>query len=180
MVDDDEDDDATTPAGPRPASRYITAEGHRRLQQEREQLWRVERPRVTREVTAAAAQGDRSENAEYQYGKKRLREIDRRLHFLDKRLESLVVVRDRPAETSRVFFGAWVALENDAGESIEFRIVGPDEFDPGTRQISVESPMARAVLGKEEGDEIEVARPKGRTRFTLLRVWYVSESDTTL
>jgi transcription elongation factor GreB len=158
-------------------SRHITPEGYQRLQDELDQLWRVERPRVTREVTAAAAQGDRSENAEYQYGKKRLREIDRRVHFLRKRLDELEVVRATPAQAGRVFFGAWVSLEGEDGETLEFRIVGADEFDPGQRWISVESPVARAVLGREEGDEVEVVRPKGRGRFTILRVWYVAVSE---
>jgi transcription elongation factor GreB len=158
-----------------PKSRYITPEGYRRLEQELDRLWRTERPRVTREVTAAAAQGDRSENAEYIYGKRRLREIDRRVHFLRKRLEELEVVRHTPTQEGRVFFGAWVALEGEEGEALEFRIVGPDEFDPEARRISIESPMARAVLRREVGDEVEVVRPKGRTRFTLIRVWYESE-----
>ena len=159
----------------RPQSRYITPEGYRRLERELEQLWRTERPRVTREVTAAAAQGDRSENAEYIYGKRRLREIDRRVHYLRKRLEELEVVRHTPTQEGRVFFGAWVALEGESGETLEFRIVGPDEFDPETRRISIESPMARAVLRREVGDEVEVVRPKGRSRFTLVRVWYEIE-----
>ncbi len=167
---------ADEPSAPgRPGSRYITPEGHRRLQEELDRLWKVERPRVTREVTAAAAQGDRSENAEYIYGKKRLREIDRRVHFLRKRLEELEVVRATPSQDGRVFFGAWVSLESEDGETLEFRIVGPDEFEPEARKISIESPMARAVLRKEEGDEVEVVRPKGRTRFTVLRVWYEAE-----
>ena len=166
-------DEEGTPA--RPQSRYITPEGYRRLEQELEQLWRTERPRVTREVTAAAAQGDRSENAEYIYGKRRLREIDRRVHFLRKRLEELEVVRHTPSQEGRVFFGAWVALEGEFGETLEFRIVGSDEFDPEARRISIESPMARAVLRREVGDEVEVVRPKGRTKFTLVRVWYESE-----
>jgi transcription elongation factor GreB len=158
-------------------ARYITPEGYRRLQEELERLWKVERPRVTREVSAAAAQGDRSENAEYIYGKKRLREIDRRVHFLTKRLDELEVVRATPAQADRVYFGAWVALEDEDGERLEFRIVGADEFDPEQRWISVESPMARAVLGREEGDEVEVARPKGRTRFTIVSVRYGSVNE---
>lgn len=166
----DEDDDAPR----RPGSRYITPEGFRRLQDEKEHLWKVERPRVTREVAAAAAQGDRSENAEYQYGKKKLREIDRRVRFLTRCLEELVVVREAPSEATRVFFGAYVELESGDGDALAFRIVGPDELDPATRQISIESPMARAVLGKEEGDEVDVVRPKGRTRFTILRVRYTA------
>jgi transcription elongation factor GreB len=152
--------------------RYITPDGYKRLAAELERLWKVERPRVTRQVADAAAMGDRSENAEYIYGKKRLREIDGRVHFLSRRLEELEVVREAPAQPGRVFFGAWVALEGEDGESLEFRIVGADEFDPAQRFISVESPMARAVLGKQEGDEAVVVRPRGTGSFTILRVWY--------
>jgi len=152
--------------------RYITPDGYRKLAAELERLWKVERPRVTRQVADAAAMGDRSENAEYIYGKKRLREIDGRVHFLSKRLEELEVVREAPAHTNRVFFGAWVSLAGEDGESLEFRIVGADEFDPAQRFISVESPMARAVLGKQTGDEAVVVRPKGTGSFTILRVWY--------
>jgi transcription elongation factor GreB len=152
--------------------RYITPEGFLRLQTELQRLWKVERPRVTQQVAEAAALGDRSENAEYIYGKKRLREIDGRVHFLSKRLEELEVVREAPADPGRVFFGAWVSLEGEDGESLEFRIVGADEFDPARRFISMDSPMARAVLGKQEGDEAVVVRPKGTGSFTILRVWY--------
>jgi len=152
--------------------RYITPDGYRKLAAELERLWKVERPRVTKQVADAAAMGDRSENAEYIYGKKRLREIDGRVHFLSKRLEELEVVREAPDQTSRVFFGAWVSLEGEDGESLEFRIVGADEFDPAQRFISVESPMARAVLGKQTGDEAVVVRPKGTGTFTILRVRY--------
>ncbi len=152
--------------------RYITPDGYRRLQDELDRLWKVERPRVTRQVADAAALGDRSENAEYIYGKKRLREIDSRVPFLSKRLEELEVVREAPERADRVYFGAWVALEGEDGESLEFRIVGADEFDPAQRFISMESPMARAVLGKRVGDEVVVVRPKGTGAFTILRVWY--------
>ena len=152
--------------------RYITPDGYRKLAAELERLWKVERPRVTRQVADAAAMGDRSENAEYIYGKKRLREIDGRVHFLSKRLEELEVVREAPAHPGRIFFGAWVSLEGEDGEALEFRIVGADEFDPAQRFISVESPMARAVLGKQEGDEAVVVRPKGTGTFTILRVRY--------
>jgi transcription elongation factor GreB len=152
--------------------RYITPDGFRRLQGELERLWKIERPRVTQQVADAAALGDRSENAEYIYGKKRLREIDARLHFLGKRLEELEVVREAPENAERIYFGAWVSLEGEDGEQLEFRIVGADEFDPARRFISVESPMARAVLGRSEGDEVVVARPKGTGAFTILRIWY--------
>jgi len=158
--------------GSGPRKSYITPEGHRRLQEELDRLWRVERPRVTREVAAAAAQGDRSENAEYIYGKKRLREIDRRLHYLQKRLDELEVVRDAPPDASRVFFGAWVTLEDEDGERARYRIVGPDESDAARGWISIESPMARALLRREEGDEVLVQRPRGAARFTIVAVSY--------
>jgi transcription elongation factor GreB len=159
-------------AGALRRSPYITPEGRRRLEEELEQLWRVERPRVTREVTAAAAQGDRSENAEYIYGKKRLREIDRRLHFLRKRLDELQVVAPSPSQEGRVFFGAFVTLESEEGEAVEYRIVGPDESDAASGWISIDSPMARALLRKEAGDEVVVVRPAGRASFTVLRIRY--------
>src|SRR5690242_21789625 len=115
---------------PQPAgSKYITPEGARRLRAELEQLWREERPRVTQAVAAAAAQGDRSENAEYTYGKKRLREIDRRVRFLRKRLDGMTIVDKPPSDPKRVYFGAWVTLEDDDGKQTKYRIVGPDEFD---------------------------------------------------
>lgn len=158
-------------AAPR-RSPYITADGRRRLEEELDQLWRVERPRVTREVTAAAAQGDRAENAEYIYGKKRLREIDRRVHFLRKRLDELQVVVPSEAQHGRVFFGAFVTLESEVGEEVEYRIVGPDESNADAGWISIDSPMARALLRKEEGDEVAVARPAGRAVFTVLRIRY--------
>src|SRR4030095_4715695 len=112
-----------------PGSQYITPEGAQRLKQELEELWRVERPRVTQAVSEAAAQGDRSENAEYTYGKRRLREIDRRGGFLRKRLDGITVVDKPPSDRNRVFFGAWITLEDENGEQARHRIVGPDEFD---------------------------------------------------
>jgi transcription elongation factor GreB len=154
------------------ASRYITPEGVQRLRAELEALWRVERPRVTAEVAAAAALGDRSENAEYIYGKKRLREIDRRIEFLAKRLDELEVVREAPADAGRVFFGAWVTLEDEAGGRREYRLVGPDEFDVERGWISIESPLARALLGRSEGDEVDVVAPRGRARYCVMRVRY--------
>jgi transcription elongation factor GreB len=158
-------------------SPYITAEGRERLERELDQLWRVERPRVTREVTAAAAQGDRSENAEYIYGKKRLREIDRRVHFLRKRLDELQVVAPASSQAGRIFFGAWVSLESEEGDEVEYRIVGPDESDATAGFISIDSPMARALLRKEAGDEVEVIRPAGSARFTVLRIRYTQSED---
>jgi len=153
-------------------SHYITPAGFRTLQAELDELWRVERPRVTKEVSIAAAHGDRSENAEYIYGKKRLREIDKRLRFLQKRTDELTVVEPDPAQEGKVFFGAWVTVEDEAGESVTYRVVGPDEFDPEKGWVSMDSPMGRALLGKSVGDEFEVRRPKGDAWFSVLEIVY--------
>jgi transcription elongation factor GreB len=123
-------------------------------------------------VSEAAAQGDRSENAEYIYGKKQLREIDRRIRFLQKRLDALVIVDRAPTDTARIYFGAWVRLETDRGEAVEYRIVGPDEFDLEKGLISIDSPLARALLKKTTDDEITLALPRGRTFYTVLEVRY--------
>ena len=147
----------------RPGSRYITPAGFARLRAELDQLWRVERPQVTAAVSAAAAQGDRSENAEYTYGKKRLREIDSRVRFLRRRLDGMVVVDQPPTDRGRVFFGAWVTLEAEEGTEARHRIVGPDEFDAAPGYISMDAPLARAMLGKALDDEI-VLELGGRTR----------------
>jgi len=158
---------------PRPkSSAYITPQGAQRLHAELDHLWRVKRPQVTQAVSEAAAQGDRSENAEYVYGKKQLREIDRRIRFLQKRLDELVVVDRAPADTSRVFFGAWVRLENEDGTVTEYRIVGPDEFDLAQGLISIDSPLARALLKKAVDDEIALQLPGGRTTYTILDIRY--------
>ena len=158
---------------PRPASsKYITAEGAKRLRDELEQLWTVERPRVTQEVSDAAAQGDRSENAEYIYGKRRLREIDRRVRFLGKRLEEVVVVAEAPSAPDRVFFGAWVSVEDEDGAEVEWRIVGADESDVRSRAISVDSPVARALMGKRVGDEVTVKAPRGDVAYTITAIRY--------
>src|SRR6188472_3712436 len=142
--------DRSTPpqsaAGPRKS--YITPEGAKKLRTELEQLWTVERPRVTQEVADAAAQGDRSENAEYIYGKRRLREIDRRVRFLSKRLDEVTVVNELPSDPKRVFFGAYVTVEDDDGIERTYRIVGADESDLERGFISMDSPVARALLGK--------------------------------
>ena len=154
----------------------ITPEGARKLQVELEQLWKVERPRVTQEVSDAAAQGDRSDNAEYLYGKKRLREIDRRVRFLRKRLEAISVVRPgEVADPDRIFFGAWVTLEDESGERHRYRLVGPDEFDVERGLVSVASPIGRVLLGKEEGDEVTVQRPAGSATYVVTGIAYESE-----
>ncbi len=157
-------------AGPR----HITPEGFQRLQAELEHLWKVVRPEVTARVSAAAAEGDRSENAEYIYGKKRLREIDARLRYLSKLLDRLTVVPPR-SEGERVYFGAWVTVEDDAGQRKTYRIVGPDESDAKTGAISSESPVARALLGKRAGDWVLVQRPKGPAELQVVAVRYREE-----
>lgn len=153
-------------------SKYITPEGRQRLLDEFSQLWKVKRPGVTAALAAAAAEGDRSENAEYIYRKKQLREIDSRIHFLKTRLEDLVVVDAAPSDPTRVFFGAWVRLEDEDGKRQDYRIVGPDEFDTDKGYISMDSPVARALMKKGEGDEVVVKRPKGDAVFTVVSVSY--------
>src|SRR5919198_1360865 len=160
----------------RPGSQYITPEGARRLQQELDELWRVERPRVTQAVSEAAAQGDRSENAEYTYGKRRLREIDRRVRFLRKRLDGMVIVTRPPTDPKRVFFGAWVSVEDDAGEVARYRIVGPDEFDAAPGYISMDSPLGRALMKKGLDDEVTVEVPGGQRTLVIVDIKYEQAS----
>lgn len=153
---------------------FITPEGYAKLRSEVEYLWRQERPRVTAEVEAAAALGDRSENAEYIYGKKRLREIDRRLGFLSSRLDKVQVLHP-PAQAASgeiAGFGAWVTVEDEDGVRTSYRLVGPDEPDPDSGHVSVDSPMGQALLGKRVDDEVEVRRPRGDATFTVLAVGY--------
>ncbi len=150
----------------------ITPEGFQKLRDEYGRLWKVERPKVTKEVQIAAAHGDRSENAEYIYGKRRLREIDSRLRFLSKRLDELTVIKPGEVAEDRVYFGAWVRLLDQAGEEVRYRLVGPDETDVACGRISIESPVGRVLVGKEEGDEMAVERPAGRTTFTILEISY--------
>lgn len=126
------------------------------MRAEVKQLWEVERPRVTQAVSDAAKLGDRSENADYIYGKKRLREIDSRVRFLTKRLEEVTVVDRIPEDRDKVYFGAWVTLEDDDGKTVTYRIVGPDEFDVKAGLISMDSPVARALLGRRLDDEVEL------------------------
>jgi len=151
----------------------ITPQGHARLKTELDELWRQRRPEVVKALAAAAAEGDRSENAEYTYRKKQLGEIDRRVRYLSKRLEALRVVDTKPSDPEAVFFGATVELENAAsGESHTYRIVGPDETDAPTGYISIDSPLARALLKKRIDDEFSVELPSGVTRFILVDVSY--------
>jgi transcription elongation factor GreB len=170
---DDEDDEDVRDEAPRPkGTQHITEAGFRALQAELRRLWEVERPKITDEVSTAAAQGDRSENAEYIYGKKKLREIDRRIRFLTKRLDAVTVVKPSKEQLGKVFFGAWFTIEDEDGKEMTYRIVGTDEIDLGARKISVASPVAQALLGKAEGDTAVVARPKGPAEVTVVRVWY--------
>ncbi len=157
---------------------YITAEGHKRLCEELDRLLSVERPKVVKGVADAAAEGDRSENAEYIYGKKKLREIDKRIEFLTKRLDLLTVVTDIPPEgTTKVFFGAFVELEDDEGQRHRYRIVGADETSAERGFISIDSPVGRALLGKRVGDAVTVQRPKGEVTFEIASVCYSPPSD---
>ncbi len=154
------------------SSRYITPEGRTQLSDELSYLWKVKRPQVTQAVAEAAAMGDRSENAEYIYGKKQLRQIDSRVRFLTKRLNELIVVDRPPDDKSKVFFGAWVEIEDSDGNLFRYRIVGPDEFDLKRGFISIDSPMAKALLRKSEGEEVIVSRPQGTEAFVVLSVSY--------
>jgi transcription elongation factor GreB len=156
-----------------PSTKFITAEGMQTLRAELDRLWRVERPKVTQAVSEAAALGDRSENAEYIYGKKRLREIDRRVRYLQKRIPELTVVDQAPTDPTRVYFGAWVTLEDDDGCEHHYRIVGPDEFDPARGWISIDAPLARALLKKTVDDEVTVNLPRGQTRYFVTGIHYV-------
>jgi transcription elongation factor GreB len=140
------------------SSPYITREGYERLNEELKYLWKVKRPEVTQAVKEAAAQGDRSENAEYIYGKKQLREIDRRVRYLSKRLEHIKVVDRVPDDTSRIFFGAWVTLADEDNQQRRYRIVGADEIDPAKGYISIDAPLARQLLKKQVGDEVIIER----------------------
>ena len=151
---------------------YITPEGARKLRDELNYLWREKRPEVTQKVSDAAALGDRSENADYIYGKRMLREIDKRIRYLTKRLDNLEVVDRKPADLEKVFFGAWVRLEDEDGQLSVVRIVGADEFDANRGWISLNSPMARSLLGKRRGDSTMVRRPKGTIEVYIEDVSY--------
>jgi len=171
-ADSEGDDLPEEPTPRRRGAAYITPEGFKKLQSELGRLWKVERPRVTEEVATAAAQGDRSENAEYIYGKKKLREIDRRIRFLTRRVDTVTVVQAPPDERDRVFFGAWVTIEDEDGHASTYRIVGSDEFDLSKKWISIDSPVAIALIGKRVGEEVTVMRPKGPTDVTVKAIRY--------
>lgn len=157
---------------PRPkSSPYITADGYQVLETELKQLWE-RRKHVTVALSAAAAEGDRSENAEYIYRKKELREIDRRIHYLQKRLPSLTVVSEKPANRDQVFFGAWVTLEDMDGEEVTYRIVGADEIDTSGGLISLDSPLAKALMKKHLDDEVVVRHAEQERRYYIVDIRY--------
>ena len=158
---------------PQPAaSKYITPEGKQRLEEEVDKLWKKKRPEVTRALAAAAAEGDRSENAEYIYRKKQLREIDARVRHLRKRLDGIVVVDRIPDDQHKVYFGAWVRIETADGREAVHRIVGPDEFDPALGYISMDSPMGKALIGKSVDDEFTLRLPEGEADYVITEVSY--------
>jgi transcription elongation factor GreB len=171
--DEEESDpleDAVRPRG----TQHITREGYQALHRELTRIWEVERPKITEEVATAAAHGDRSENAEYIYGKKKLREIDRRIRFLRRRLDAVTVVDPPRGEPGKIYFGAWFTVEDEDGHQMSYRIVGTDEIDLAARKISIASPVAQALLGKGEGEAAIVQRPKGAVEVTVVKVWYES------
>ncbi|WP_221074978.1 transcription elongation factor GreB [Agarivorans aestuarii] len=150
----------------------ITRPGWHKLDEELKYLWRVKRPEVTQAVSEAAALGDRSENAEYKEGKRELRRIDSRLRFLTKRLDALEIVDHHPQQNGKVFFGAWVELENDEGDIVRYRIVGTDEIDPKLGYITIDSPMARALIGKQVDDDVFVKTPSGTKEWWINLIQY--------
>lgn len=158
-----------------PSTALITREGFERLKAELDVLWRVRRPEVVKALAAAAAEGDRSENAEYTYRKKQLGEIDRRVRYLSRRIEVLKVVEGRPGDAETVYFGAWLTVwREDTGAEATWRIVGPDEIDAARGWISIDSPLARAALKKRIDDEFEAVLPAGPARFVVVSVRYAA------
>jgi transcription elongation factor GreB len=156
------------------SSPYITPEGASKMRAEVHQLWKVERPKVTHIVHEAAKNGDRSENGDYIYGKRRLREIDSRVRYLTKRIEDATIVEDKPRDPSKVFFAAWVTVEDeDSGEEHIYRLVGSDEIDSALNWISIDSPMARALVGKSIDDEVNVKTPAGEKNYEIIEVKYI-------
>lgn len=158
-----------------PSSPYITADGALKLRQELHQLWKVERPQVTQVVHEAAKNGDRSENGDYIYGKRRLGEIDRRVRYLSKRLENATIVENKPRDPSKVFFAAWVTVldqDEPQAQPQQYRLVGADEIDGSKHWISIDSPMARALIGKSINDEVQVKTPDGERNFVITAIDY--------
>jgi transcription elongation factor GreB len=170
-LDEGGEEEEDEPRGP--GRRYLTRLGAERMHKELLKLLNEERPKVTAEVSAAAAQGDRSENAEYIYGKKRLREIDRRIRFLTKRLDTATLVDPtEQTDRERVYFGATVVLEDEDGKRTTYQLVGSDEIDTAGGRISFDSPVGRALLRKRVGDTVEVTRPRGEIELTVVGIEY--------
>ena len=155
------------------SSPYITPEGASKMRAEVHQLWKIERPKVTHIVHEAAKNGDRSENGDYIYGKRRLREIDGRVRYLTKRIEEATIVEDKPRDPSKVFFAAWVTVEDqDSGDEHVYRLVGSDEIDSSLNWISIDSPIARALVGKSIDDEVNVKTPAGDRCLVITAIKY--------
>jgi len=154
--------------------RYITPQGFKVLAEEHTQIWTVLRPRIVADVEAAAALGDRSDNADYRYGKRKLRELDGRLRFLSERMDALTVLEPVPHPSGRAYFGAWVTVEREGGEAATYRLVGPDEFDVARGLLSVDSPLGRALLGRAPGDTAVVQRPGGALEVSVLEVTWTA------
>ena len=150
--------------------RHITPDGYKRLLAEHDDIWTVQRRKIVAEVEAAAALGDRSENAEYIYGKKKLRELDRRLQELRNLMDTLTVTEPKPHPSGRAYFGAWVTVEHEDGSERTYRLVGPDETEPASGAISVEAPLGRALLGKKDGEVVAVTVPAGLVELTVVEV----------
>jgi transcription elongation factor GreB len=157
---------------PPKSSRYITPEGAAELRRELDYLWKTKRPEVTRAVSEAAAQGDRSENAEYIYGKRQLAEIDRRVRFLRKRLDGMRIVDRPPTNAERIYFGAWLEVSDATGKVARYRVVGPDEAGHAPEYLSMDAPLGKAVMGKAVGDQIVVRTPEGTRRLAIVNVTY--------
>jgi transcription elongation factor GreB len=159
------------------SSKYITPEGAAELRRELDYLWKTKRPEITRAVSEAAAQGDRSENAEYIYGKRQLAEIDRRVRFLRKRLEGMRIVDRPPTNATRIYFGAWFEVRDESGETARYRLVGPDEAGGSSEYLSMDAPLGRAVLGKSIQDEVAIGTPSGERRFAIVAISYEQAAD---
>ena len=160
------------PPGPK-SSPYVTPEGASKMRAEVHQLWKAERPQVTQIVHEAAKNGDRSENGDYIYGKRRLREIDSRVRYLTKRIENATIVEDKPRDPSKVFFAAWVTVaDEDSGEEHVYRLVGSDEIDTALNWISIDSPIARALVGKSIDEEVNVKTPAGDRGLVITGIRY--------
>jgi transcription elongation factor GreB len=158
-----------------PSSKYITPEGAAALRRELDDLWKRQRPAVTKAVAEAAAQGDRSENAEYVYGKKQLAQIDSRVRHLRKRLDGIRIVAEPPTDSGKIYFGAWFELCDETGAAHRYRLVGPDEVGMDPRYMSMDSPLGRTVLAKREGDDFTVSAPEGERSYSLVRIAYGSD-----